>query len=69
VLNVSSFTEKELHFRNLYKAGQREVTDKKRKWLREKIRPYNERTFKQLELPLLSNPDPYEWLLNSKKRQ
>jgi len=69
-VSVGKFTPKEVRFRNLYKAGQRDVTDKKRKWLREKIRPYNEKTFNQLELTLVTVPDQDKWLedkLNNNK--
>ena len=55
--------EEELHFRNLYKAGQRRVADEKRK-RRQALRIYNDAKYNQLELSLMSNPDQKAWLLD-----
>ena len=69
MFEVTSPSDDEVYYRNLYKAGQRRVSDLKRKH-KERVALYNRR-FHQLELPLISSPDSRKWLeskLNSKKR-
>jgi hypothetical protein len=63
VFEAPRLSDDEVHFRNLYKAGQRRVADARRK-RKEKLRLYNNKKFNQLELPLVTVPDQKEWLLN-----
>ena len=64
MLPLSRLPQSELDYRNLYRAGQRRVADAKKK-RKIKLEEYNARTFNQLELDLVRNPDNKKWLLDS----
>ena len=58
------FRDEEIHFRNLYRAGQRRVADARRK-RKEFLKEYNTLKFNQLELNLVRVPNQKKWLLDS----
>ena len=63
MLEIPRLSEREVRYRNLYKAGQRRVADAKRK-RKERIDKYNDLTFNQLELSLVTKPNQEKWLLS-----
>ena len=67
MLEIPRLSEREVRYRNLYKAGQRRVADAKRK-RKERIDKYNDLTFNQLELSLVTRPDQMKWLLGSMRQ-
>ena len=64
MFDVPSLSDEEIYYRNLYKAGQRRVADAKRK-RKEMLAVYNSRKFHQLELNLIREPSPKDWLLSA----